>query len=123
MTSSIAGIGAQGSTMAYSVSKAAGLQLMKCLAITQGPKVRVNAVLPGLLLTEWVSLPMIYPGGVCTLTDIKGSKFLARANPGRQRQSHIEERGETNRSFWEGRSTDHGEDWPRGLRRFVHRAS
>ncbi len=27
---------------------------MKCLAITQGPKVRVNAVLPGLLLTEWV---------------------------------------------------------------------
>lgn len=29
---------------------------MKCLAATQGPKVRVNAVLPGLLLTEWVNL-------------------------------------------------------------------
>ncbi|KAL8943082.1 MAG: hypothetical protein Q9216_001282 [Gyalolechia sp. 2 TL-2023] len=56
MTSSIAAIGTQGSAMAYSVSKAAGLQLMKCLATTQGPKVRVNAVLPGLLLTEWVSL-------------------------------------------------------------------
>lgn len=28
---------------------------MRCLAQTQGPKVRVNAVLPGLLLTEWVS--------------------------------------------------------------------
>lgn len=55
MTSSIAGIGPHGSSMAYSVSKAAGLQLMKCLATTQGPKVRVNAVLPGLLLTEWVS--------------------------------------------------------------------
>lgn len=27
---------------------------MKCLAQTQGSKVRVNAVLPGLLLTEWV---------------------------------------------------------------------
>lgn len=27
---------------------------MRCLAQTQGPKVRVNAVLPGLLLTEWV---------------------------------------------------------------------
>lgn len=27
---------------------------MKCLAQTQGQKVRVNAVLPGLLLTEWV---------------------------------------------------------------------
>jgi NAD(P)-dependent dehydrogenase (short-subunit alcohol dehydrogenase family) len=26
---------------------------MKCLATTQGPKIRVNAVLPGLLLTEW----------------------------------------------------------------------
>ena len=41
--------------MGYSVTKAAGLHLMKCLAATQGPKVRVNAVLPGLLLTEWVS--------------------------------------------------------------------
>lgn len=28
---------------------------MKCLAQGQGEKVRVNAVLPGLLLTEWVS--------------------------------------------------------------------
>ena len=28
---------------------------MKCLAKTQGAKVRVNAILPGLLLTEWVS--------------------------------------------------------------------
>ena len=40
--------------MAYSVTKAAGLQLMKTLAFSQGPKIRVNAVLPGLLLTEWV---------------------------------------------------------------------
>jgi NAD(P)-dependent dehydrogenase (short-subunit alcohol dehydrogenase family) len=28
---------------------------MKAMAATQGPKVRVNAVLPGILLTEWVS--------------------------------------------------------------------
>ncbi len=42
--------------MPYSVTKSAGLHLMKCLAATQGPKVRVNAVLPGLLLTDWVSL-------------------------------------------------------------------
>ena len=40
--------------MAYAVTKAAQVQLMKCLAQTQGPKVRINAVLPGLLLTEWV---------------------------------------------------------------------
>jgi hypothetical protein len=42
------------------------IHLMKCLAQTQGPKVRVNAVLPGLLLTEWVSvLPWLYLGGNC----------------------------------------------------------
>lgn len=39
--------------MGYSVTKAAGLHLMKCIAATQGSKVRINAVLPGLLLTEW----------------------------------------------------------------------
>lgn len=31
-----------------------GLHLMKCLASSQGPKIRVNAILPGLLLTEWI---------------------------------------------------------------------
>src|SRR5271155_4703761 len=40
--------------MGYSVTKAAGIHLMKCLASTQGPKIRINAILPGLLLTEWV---------------------------------------------------------------------
>lgn len=40
--------------MPYSVTKAAGIHLMKCLATTQGPKIRVNAVLPGLMLTDWV---------------------------------------------------------------------
>ncbi|KAM0172500.1 hypothetical protein ACHAPF_007379 [Botrytis cinerea] len=70
MTSSIAGVIAGGTRdkilnlrdladelekgcMPYSVTKAAQLHLMKCLAATQGPKVRVNAVLPGLVLTEW----------------------------------------------------------------------
>lgn len=59
MSSSIAGIIAGGSSMPYSVTKAAQLHLMKCLAKTQGPKVRVNAVLPGLLLTEWVSVSIL----------------------------------------------------------------
>jgi NAD(P)-dependent dehydrogenase (short-subunit alcohol dehydrogenase family) len=54
ITSSIAGTSIGGSSMAYSVTKAAQLHLMRCMAQTQGPKVRVNAVLPGLLLTEWV---------------------------------------------------------------------
>jgi len=39
--------------MAYSVTKAAQNHLMRCLAQTQGAKVRVNSVLPGLLLTDW----------------------------------------------------------------------
>lgn len=54
MTSSIAGRNTGGSSMPYSVTKAAQLHLMRCLAATQGPKVRVNAVLPGFLRTEWV---------------------------------------------------------------------
>lgn len=53
ISSSVAAIAPGGSAMAYSVTKAAGLQLMRCLAHTQGPKIRVNAVLPGLLLTDW----------------------------------------------------------------------
>ncbi|UKZ81752.1 hypothetical protein TrVFT333_009524 [Trichoderma virens FT-333] len=53
ITSSVAGASQGGSSMAYSVTKAAGLQLMKNLAYTQGPKIRINAILPGLLLTEW----------------------------------------------------------------------
>ncbi|KAJ9650193.1 hypothetical protein H2198_010493 [Neophaeococcomyces mojaviensis] len=52
-TASTAGASISGSSMAYSVTKAAGLQLMKCLAQTQGPYIRVNSVLPGLLLTDW----------------------------------------------------------------------
>jgi NAD(P)-dependent dehydrogenase (short-subunit alcohol dehydrogenase family) len=56
MTSSIAGRIQGGSSMPYSVTKAAQLHLMRCLASTQGPKIRVNAVLPGWLETEWVSL-------------------------------------------------------------------
>ena len=55
ITSSIAGRTVGGSSMPYSVTKAAQLHLMRCLAKTQGPSVRVNAVLPGWLDTEWVS--------------------------------------------------------------------
>ncbi|KAF1922079.1 short chain dehydrogenase/reductase [Ampelomyces quisqualis] len=52
-TGSIAGISQGGSSMPYAVTKAAQLQLVKCLAVSVGPKIRVNTVLPGLLLTEW----------------------------------------------------------------------
>ncbi|KAL4808522.1 hypothetical protein BDV18DRAFT_100867 [Aspergillus unguis] len=53
LTSSAAARSASGSSLPYSVTKAAGLHLVKCLAQSQGNKVRINAVLPGLLLTEW----------------------------------------------------------------------
>ncbi|CAG8196333.1 unnamed protein product [Penicillium salamii] len=70
ITASIAGVTATGSSLPYAVTKAACklffrgwfwindspwtvIHLMKCLAQTQGAKVRVNAILPGLLLTEW----------------------------------------------------------------------
>ena len=50
--SSLAGLITNGSSMAYSVTRAATLHLMQCLAQTQGPKVRVNAVCPGIVYTE-----------------------------------------------------------------------
>ncbi|KAF3923440.1 hypothetical protein ABW21_db0207261 [Orbilia brochopaga] len=52
---STAGLAPGGSSMAYSVSKAAALHLMRGLASSHGPKIRVNAVCPGLVLTEWGS--------------------------------------------------------------------
>ena len=42
--------------MAYSVCRAAGLHLTRCLAETQGPNIRVNAVAPGLVDTERAKL-------------------------------------------------------------------
>ncbi|CBX92241.1 hypothetical protein IAQ61_000420 [Plenodomus lingam] len=52
-TGSIAALGQGGSSMPYSITKAAQLHLVKCLAVSVGPRIRVNTVLPGLLLTEW----------------------------------------------------------------------
>ncbi|KAJ5550623.1 hypothetical protein N7535_001432 [Penicillium sp. DV-2018c] len=53
ITASTAGVTASGSSLPYAVSKAASIHLMKCLAKSQGSKVRINAILPGLLLTDW----------------------------------------------------------------------
>ena len=54
ITGSIAAITSTGSSLAYSVSKAAQVHLIKGIAKSYGPKLRCNGVLPGLLLTEWV---------------------------------------------------------------------
>ncbi|KAJ5083749.1 hypothetical protein N7456_013176 [Penicillium angulare] len=53
ITASTAGVVPSGSSLPYAVTKAAVIHLMKCLAQSQGTKVRVNAVSPGLMLTEW----------------------------------------------------------------------
>ncbi|KAI1430026.1 short chain dehydrogenase [Xylaria sp. FL1777] len=52
-TASVAGVVHSGSSLAYSITKAAQLHLVKALAVMAAPKIRVNSVSPGLLLTQW----------------------------------------------------------------------
>lgn len=52
-TASIAGVKPSGSSLPYAVTKAASIHLSKSLAVICAPKIRVNSVSPGLLLTEW----------------------------------------------------------------------
>lgn len=51
---SVAGIRPQGSSIAYSTSKAAVIHLSKCLARTLGPEILVNVIAPGFIAeTRW----------------------------------------------------------------------
>lgn len=50
---SLAGVRPSGSSLPYSVTKAAEIHLTKGLAMICGAKVRCNSVSPGLMLTEW----------------------------------------------------------------------
>jgi NAD(P)-dependent dehydrogenase (short-subunit alcohol dehydrogenase family) len=50
---SLAGVRPSGSSLPYSVTKAAEIHLMKGLAIICGKSVRCNSVSPGLMMTEW----------------------------------------------------------------------
>ena len=52
---SVAGLQGHGSSIPYAVSKAAVNCLTKSLARAFGPKVRVNAVAPGPVLTRWLA--------------------------------------------------------------------
>ncbi|KAM0755134.1 NAD(P)-binding protein [Meredithblackwellia eburnea MCA 4105] len=53
ITASTAGLKPSGSSMAYAVSKAGTIHLCKSLAKACAPDIRVNAVAPGLLMTDW----------------------------------------------------------------------
>ncbi|KAL4756457.1 SDR family NAD(P)-dependent oxidoreductase [Aspergillus foveolatus] len=50
---SVAGVKPSGSSIPYSVTKAAQIHMVKCLAHAVGPNIRVNSVSPGILLTDW----------------------------------------------------------------------
>lgn len=51
---SVAGMFAQGSSIAYSCSKAAVIHMSKCLARTLGPEILVNVISPGFIAeTRW----------------------------------------------------------------------
>ncbi|TKA72704.1 hypothetical protein B0A49_04798 [Cryomyces minteri] len=52
-TASVAGVKPSGSSLPYAVTKAAQIHLAKGLAVICSPKIRVNSVSPGLMLTEW----------------------------------------------------------------------
>ncbi|MBA2449663.1 MAG: SDR family oxidoreductase [Chloroflexi bacterium] len=51
--SSVAGVRAAGSSIAYAVSKAGVIHLTRCMALALAPDIRVNSVAPGLVLTRW----------------------------------------------------------------------
>lgn len=52
--SSISSFTGQGSSIAYSASKAALNNLGRSLAVSQGPEIRVNTVAPGVVETRWI---------------------------------------------------------------------
>ncbi|KAF2111905.1 hypothetical protein BDV96DRAFT_499190 [Lophiotrema nucula] len=52
-TASVAGVVPGGSSLPYSVTKSALIHLSRSLAVIAAPKIRVNSVAPGVLLTDW----------------------------------------------------------------------
>ena len=74
-TASISGLRPAGSCMAYSVSKAGVIQLTRCLAVALAPAVRVNAIAPGSMATNW------YPAEIRPDYDERGKLTLLKRIP------------------------------------------
>ncbi|RHZ66789.1 SDR family NAD(P)-dependent oxidoreductase [Aspergillus thermomutatus] len=72
-TASVAGVKPSGSSLPYAVTKAALIHLVKSLAIIAAPKIRVNSVSPGVLLTDW---GLQFPEE--KLNAVKGKNLLKR---------------------------------------------
>jgi hypothetical protein len=63
---------------------------MKAMAATQGPKVRINSVLPGLLLTEWVSYNSRKRVLTeCILIRVQGSKYPPEVIKGMEEKAFL----------------------------------
>lgn len=52
---SIAGVDGSGSSVAYSASKGAVITMTKSLARALAPEIRINAICPGVVATEWIT--------------------------------------------------------------------
>ncbi|KAK4986434.1 hypothetical protein LTR50_005340 [Elasticomyces elasticus] len=78
-TASLAGVKPSGSSLPYAVTKAAQIHLVKALANICSPKIRVNSVSPGLLLTDW---GMQFP---------EGKREAARENSKLKRLATVED--------------------------------
>jgi 3-oxoacyl-[acyl-carrier protein] reductase len=74
-TASISGLRPAGSCMAYSVSKAGVIHLTKCLAVALAPTIRVNAIAPGSMATNW------YPAEIRPDYDERATHTLLRRIP------------------------------------------
>jgi len=62
---STAGVGGQGSSIPYAASKGAMITMTKSMARSLAPKIRVNAVCPGVIISRWLAdQPELLDGAV-----------------------------------------------------------
>jgi 3-oxoacyl-[acyl-carrier protein] reductase len=75
---STAGLFATGSSIAYAASKGAVVNMTKSLARTLGPEIRVNAVAPGPVDTQWIYRGLGQSGAVALTESLKDTALTGR---------------------------------------------